>query len=622
MPLEREHESTRPASDAPARAETEQLPVPAPSLPPIDRTLPAAALRVAAGALWVLAIFLAYYTVHKPITATDLLALRVPPVGVVWSPLRSAARMAGAVADLVAVAWLLLVAGAVGQALWRAARLPEAASAEARLIGTILGLGALGLAAFALGVLGLLAAPVAYVLLGLPTLLLARDAWAMARWWMHTARRWWRAGWMAGGKFERIALLFAVATAALVLLGALLPPTSWDALAYHLPVVRADIQAGRVVLDPASPQGYQPQLMEMLYALLWLVRGGDSAAQPLHAACGLLVVALVACLAWRAGGPRAGVRATALVLAIPLVTTIAAWPYVDLLLAACELGAVVALARWHVALMKAEERAARASTGRPYGWLLVAAVAAGLALDVKYTGVYGLVALAVVAFGVAWRTSPPSPLPYEGRGGQRARIHSRVPARGVVVQAPRMNSSGNPILVKGVMLQAPRIHSRGNPVPAIGVVLLFVAVAALVGGVWPLRNLLLIGDPIFPYHLGPLFAQGPNWDPGRTAYMEGGGWGLMALWRVPLLPLETTLLGSQQSVEFDGTLGPLLLLLLTLAPLTLAHLPALLRGGSRWGGRRTPLPPCEEGPEGMVSANAALGFEPEMAADGVEREAG
>ncbi len=482
----------------------------------VGAALPAVGWRIAAGALWLLLVLLAYYAVHKPISGGDLAALGAPAAGADWRPSRIVPRLTGEAADLLAVLWVVVLAGTLGHALWKALRLPEPERAEARVVGTVLGLGALGLTAFALGLLGWLTTPVIWALLVLPSVALARGMLAQARWWAMAARAWWRAGW-AGGWVERVALLFTTVTLGLAVMGALLPPTNaWDALSYHLVSVRADALAGRIVLDPGNPQVYQPQLTEMLYTVLYVLRGGDSAAAPLHAACGVLAVALVGLVAWRAAGPRAGVRAGALALGIPMVALIASWPYVDLLLAAAELGALTALMRWHAALAAGDSGAAR-------GWLIAAALAAGVGLDVKYTGAYAVLALAALVACVGWR-----------------RGQSRTGLRGA------------------------RARMLGALRPAVE----FGMVALIVGGVWLVRNVVAAGDPVFPYHIGGLFSGGPQWDAGRTAFMQGHGWAWSALWRAPLLPLETTLLGTQGSSEFDATLGPLLLALLPLGLLT------------------------------------------------------
>ncbi|HEX9056053.1 MAG TPA: hypothetical protein VF818_00840 [Ktedonobacterales bacterium] len=473
--------------------------------------------RVGVGVLWLLAVLLAYYAVHKPITAADLAALREVPLGMRWQVGASATRLLNEFADVLVATWAVLLAGALGHRLWHVLRWPEPDRAEARLIGGVLGLGILGLATFGFGSLGLLSRPWAFALLGFPALLLWRDVLTTGRWWLRVLLRGWRAGW-AAGTVERLALLFSAATLTLIVLAALLPPTTaWDALSYHLVSARADAAAGRIVLDPGNPQVYQPQLMEMLYTLLYLVRGGDTATALLHAACGGLVLALVGLSAWRMGGPRAATRAIALVFAIPTVALLAGWAYVDLGLAAAELAALAALPLWRAAMRGGDPRAG-------WRWLWAAALAAGVALNIKYTAAYVVAALAMLIGFAAWRDARP----LVAAGGMRAR-----------------------------MLAALR--------PS----LLFGAVASVVGSLWPIRNLVVTGDPFFPYHLGPFFPGGPNWDAARTAFMQGRGWGASVFWRAPLLPLETTLLGRQGSSEFDATLGPLLLILLPLGLLTL-----------------------------------------------------
>jgi Dolichyl-phosphate-mannose-protein mannosyltransferase len=490
---------------------------------------PALGWRVAVGAIWLLAVFLAYYAVHKPFTAADLEALRTPALGASWQPLSALSRALGGLADVCAALALLLLAGAIGHVLWRALRLPAPERAEARLVSTVLGLGVLGLAAFLLALLGLATRPAAFALLGLPALVLFRDALGQARWWAGTARAWWHAGW-GGGAVDRVAVLFSACTLALVFLAALLPPTTaWDALSYHLVSARADAAAGHIVLDPANPQLYQPQLTESLYTLLLLVRGGDGPAALFHAGCGVIAVVLVGLLGWRLGGPRIGVRAAALALAIPTLALLASWPYVDLTLAAADLAALATLPLWQAARRRGDRRAAR-------GWLVAAALAAGVGLDIKYTAAYGLLAFTLLVAFVAWRERR---LPTD-LGGQQASVSG--------AQAQRI---------------WPRLLAGLRPAA------LFAAVALAVGSVWPLRNLLVAGDPFFPYHLGPLFPGGPDWDAGRTAFMQGHGWGITALWHAPLLLLETTLLGRQGTSEFDATLGPLLLVLLPLGLLSL-----------------------------------------------------
>jgi len=267
--------------------------------PDASRAAPALAWRIGAGVLWLALVCLAYYAVHKPVTTADLAALTAPPYAAAWQPAGALARVASAVADGAVALWIVLLAGGVGQVLWRRLHWPEPERAEARLSAMVLGLGAVGLVTFALLALGWLTRLVAFVLLLALSLLVAREALALARWWVRAARRMWRAGWRAGA-IERVALLFCAVSLGLTLVDALLPPTAWDALSYHLVSARADAAASHIVLDPGNPQVYQPQLVEMLYTLTRLIRGGDGAAALLHLAFAVVALALVATWAWRA----------------------------------------------------------------------------------------------------------------------------------------------------------------------------------------------------------------------------------------------------------------------------------------------------------------------------------
>jgi hypothetical protein len=306
---------------------------------------------------------------------------------------------------------------------------------------------------------------------------------------------------------ERCLAVFVLVTLLLLLLAALLPPTAWDALMYHLAAPARDLAQGRVLPDASNLQGYQPQLVEMLN-LDGLLLHGDGVAALLQAGFGVLSVLTLVALARQMTGvsgmtdaaPRGALalRAVALFLSIPSLVLVLGWPYVDGALVYYELAALCALLCWWNAGKTFRTR-----------WLVLTGMLVGLSVDVKYTGLFALLALALLMVWRSWRVLS--------------------------------------------------LHHMLRQVIGFG------AIALLVGSPWLLRNLVLTGDPLFPYHLGHLFPAGPLWDDVRTQHaVEGPGWGLAQAWRVLTLPLEETILGKQGSVEFDATLGPLLLLLLPL----------------------------------------------------------
>jgi len=90
-------------------------------------------------------------------------------------------------------------------------------------------------------------------------------------------------------------------------------------------------------------------------------------------------------------------------------------------------------------------------------------------------------------------------------------------------------------------------------------ILLFWAMACALGLPWWLRNLILVGNPIYPFVFGGLY-----WDAFRAAWYTRWGSGLLQhplelLW----VPWTMTIQGTQSDL-FQGTLGPLLLALLPL----------------------------------------------------------
>jgi hypothetical protein len=464
------------------------------------------------GVAWIAAVLLAYYLVHPPFPSSFFTTLFAPAhqLALDWQvPL----RLLGHALDLLVACWLLLLGAALGQRLWRWCRLPAAEETMHIALSAGLGLGALSLLSFAVGLVGWLSLWTIGAGLLLLSLLCAREGWQVLRWagaQLHQIRRALRqASWL-----DRLLWGYILLTLLLMLLAALLPPTAWDALMYHLAVPAADIQQGRVLPTPANFQGYQPELVEMLYLDGMLLRG-DGPAAFLHVGFGLLgllaLVSLARQLPDRARGAALALRVSVLFLSIPSLTLVLGWPYIDGALVFYELAALLALLCWW--------------NGRRQrlGWLALTGVLLGLGLDTKYTAGF---AIGAVGLLVCW--------------------HARI-------------------------WQVDRRRVAIRQVALLG------GIALVVGSPWLVRNLLLTGDPLFPYHLGHLFPAGPLWDDSRTQYaLEGPGWGLAQSWRLLTLPLEVTLYGTQGSAEFDATLGPLLLLLLPLGLLACQRLKSSL----------------------------------------------
>jgi hypothetical protein len=88
----------------------------------------------------------------------------------------------------------------------------------------------------------------------------------------------------------------------------------------------------------------------------------------------------------------------------------------------------------------------------------------------------------------------------------------------------------------------------------------FLSFAALVAAPWYLRNLIFTGNPFYPFVFG-----GPYWDAFRSEWFSRFGTGLL---HSPLqlftVPWDATIVGREGVVNYDATIGPLLLALLPL----------------------------------------------------------
>jgi len=330
-----------------------------------------------------------------------------------WLPvLCIAAATMGLVTWLAPTMWIVLtydglyvaalLAAAAGWGTWPVAWAlrPQPELSRGALGGCLaiaLGLGVLALATLALGVAGLLHGPVAWALLGggfalglLRIVLRPAPADPTS---VEDARR---------HLAERItaAVLLTVALAgplAVMLFGASLPPgllwqdeaRGYDVLEYHLEAPREYFDAGRIIFLPHNVYASFPQQMEMLYLLLMYLLGGAhsaaTAAQYLHAMCGVLAVLTLA-VALPSGWPR--VLAAMVAGAVPWLPYLGCLAYVEngMLYFAAAAAAVV------VVRLRNRDHAGGARAA------LLAGLYAGLAGGCKYTALLFVAA----ALGVAW----------------------------------------------------------------------------------------------------------------------------------------------------------------------------------------------------------------------------
>jgi hypothetical protein len=228
-------------------------------------------------------------------------------------------------------------------------------------IPTALGLAALAHLGLFLGLAGLLRPA--------PVLLAAAAVHLLGfRVWRETGPFFQRLSW-------RRAVLGAVALFPFVLL-ALYPPTAFDATLYHLPFARGFVASGGVPFLRDLRFPVFPQVNEMLFALVMLF-APDVAAHGVQWLMTMLAAALVWAWARDAfGGAAAGWLAASIYLGGPIVAYLAGSGYIEAGLTLFALAALYALRRW------------RGSGERR--WLVLAAVFAATAADVKYLGLFFL----------------------------------------------------------------------------------------------------------------------------------------------------------------------------------------------------------------------------------------
>jgi hypothetical protein len=294
--------------------------------------------------LWLFAVLAAFYVVQKPFTP------------------QTARAIARSVLDIAAATLVVGLGAALGRRILVWLGLDDLGMGDLIWLTPGLGLGALGLASFGLGLAGAWYRSAVYGVLIVVAGLLAWDILALARR-MVT----WRPQFAVGEWGRR----YRVATLVLTLLLTLAPPTSWDGLFYHLTGPSLYIgRAGITPLDVNIPHLAYPSLMESLFGLAMLLRG-DVSAKLLHLTYGLLLAALIYRLSRRWQGREVAGWILLLLVTMPMVAVLAAWAYNDLALAFYQLAALYAL------LSHTESRR--------WGWLFVAGLLSGLALGLKYT---------------------------------------------------------------------------------------------------------------------------------------------------------------------------------------------------------------------------------------------
>lgn len=259
-------------------------------------------------------------------------------------------------AAVAAIAFLALGAGRklVGAVSWDSAW-------EEVSFSTAIGLGLIAYIVFALALLHILYKGVVLAVLVLLAVLACRPLAELgARSWQccKSLNHKWLLAIVAGLLFFPVLVL------------PLYPPSTWDALMYHLPVAKLDVQAHSLVFSPNIRFPAFPETVEMLFSLMLLLFD-DVSAQLVHFLMMFLVA--ITLFAWgkRIHSSTAGLWAAAIWLSNPFVLFFGSVAYIDMgvTLFVC-LGAY-AFSNW----MQTREKR----------WLLISGVVFGLGAACKYS---------------------------------------------------------------------------------------------------------------------------------------------------------------------------------------------------------------------------------------------
>ncbi len=332
---------------------------------------------------------------------------------------------------------------------------------QEQLFTLAVGLGALALLVFTLGVAGLLVRPALAAVLVIGLL-----GGLIGRFWPRRLGREPSASETAGsneltrtGSTVRFLLACGLAaTIGLIGLGVLMPEFFHDALIYHLELPGYYLLHHRIRFLPWNYNSALPAGIEMLYVVA-LAFADERATKLIHAALGLLCVATLTGLAAQvsdrrtADGRTTGRLAGALFLTTPSVVLLATVSGTDLGLTFFELLSLSAWLHWRNALQGSAGTGAADTSLQAQPWLILSAVMMGCALGTKYSALFFLIGMTI-----AW---------------------------GAMMAAP------------------PRLRPRAALVKSIG---LWCGIALGVASPWYLKNLLATGDPFYPTfaaHLRP-----------------------------------------------------------------------------------------------------------------------
>jgi len=318
------------------------------------------ALVATLSVVWVFVVYLAYYTVHKPLAVSAVLAIT------------------GRIADLAVWVALLAIATALGRRLL--CRLSYDSPLEELVLAAGAGLGFVALMMLGLGLVGALNRWLLYILAFVACMALLGDLKAIGRLIRLLKRP------TPASPSERLLIGYVALVLCLSLVACLTPPIAWDSQVYHLTGPRLFIAQGRITGDIDIPYLGFPSLLEMLFMASMLLKE-DIVAKLVHFAYALLTIGLLYSFARRYLQARLPWLSMAVFLSVPSIVLVSTWAYVDLGLAFYTFAAFYGFVAWR----EVNDRR----------WLILTGVLSGFCLGVKYTAIMTPVMLGLL---VMWKT--------------------------------------------------------------------------------------------------------------------------------------------------------------------------------------------------------------------------
>ena len=175
---------------------------------------------------------------------------------------------------------------------------------------------------------------------------------------------------------KKILIGVLVTLIGLIILLALVPPVSKDALVHHLAVPRLYLENGGIYEIPFMSFSYFPMNLDLLY-MIPLYFGNDIAPKFIHFGFGLLTAGLIFYYLRRRTNCLYGLLGSILFLSIPIIIKLSITVYVDLGEIFFSFATLVLLLEW-------------IRSGFKIRFLIYSGVLCGLALGTKYNGLITL----------------------------------------------------------------------------------------------------------------------------------------------------------------------------------------------------------------------------------------